>query len=127
MTDFEDDLPEQSPEELDKIAEQEKKDAEFLARLQSMTNEDLAKLLLNESLKSLLVTLNKGWATASDINAARQILKDNNIGIVPTRTNVAGQLQAKLDAAAARRNQAPGIINVDELDNVDVNDFMARH
>ena len=126
MTDFEDYLPEQSPEELDKIAEQEKKDAEFLARLQSMTNEDLAKLLLNESLKSLLVTLNKGWATASDINAARQILKDNNIGIVPTRQNAAGQLQKKLKERAEAAKDGTHH-TVADLDNVGIDDFIQRH
>lgn len=126
MTDYEDDLPEQSQEELDKVAEQEKKDAEFLARLSAMSNEELAKLLLNNSLKQLLVTINKGWATASDINTARQFLKDNNIGIVPTRENAAGALKDKL---AQRANEAKSGAhhNVADLDNVSVDDFIQRH
>nr|UWD77063.1 MAG: DNA packaging protein [Bacteriophage sp.] len=126
MTDFEDDLPEQSQDELDKIAEQEKKDAEFLERLSNMSNEDLAKLLLNNSLKQLLVTINKGWATASDINTARQFLKDNNIGIVPTRSNAAGALQKKLKERAAAAKGGTHH-SVSDLDNVGIDDFIQRH
>lgn len=126
MTDFEDDLPEQSQEELDKIAEQEKKDAEFLERLSNMSNEELAKLLLNNSLKQLLVTINKGWATASDINTARQFLKDNNIGIVPTRSNAAGALQKKLKERADAAKDGSHH-SVADLDNVGIDDFIQRH
>lgn len=126
MIDFEDDLPEQSQEELDKIAEQEKKDAEFLERLSNMSNEELAKLLLNNSLKQLLVTINKGWATASDINTARQFLKDNNIGIVPTRSNAAGALQKKLKERADAAKDGSHH-SVADLDNVGIDDFIQRH
>lgn len=92
-----------------------------------MNNEDIAKLLLNKSLVKLALLLEDDMATAADYNVIRSILKDNNIGIVPTRTNAAGKLQEKLDEAAKRRGQVQGIIPVEELDNVDVSDFMARH
>lgn len=97
------------------------------ALLGSMNNEDIAKLLLNKSLVKLALLLEDDMATAADYNVIRSILKDNNIGIVPTRTNAAGKLQEKLDEAAKRRGQVQGIIPVEELDNVDVSDFMARH
>lgn len=115
------------------LTDEEKREAQaeklrqLEALLGGMSNEDIAKLLLNKSLAKLALLIEDDMATAADYNVVRQFLKDNNIGIVPTRTNVAGQLQAKLDAAAARRNQTKGVINVDELDNVDVSDFMARH
>lgn len=102
-------------------------DDAFLAKLQSMSNEALAKLLLNKSLIHLVNLLNDDMATAADINVARAILKDNNIGIVPTRTNVAGQLQQKLAERAGQSQKAPGVIPLDELDTVDIGDFMARH
>lgn len=100
---------------------------EFLAKLQSMSNESLAKLLLNKSLIHLVSLLNQDMATAADINVARAILKDNNIGIVPTRTNVAGQLKQKLEERAAQSQVAPNVIPLDELDSVDITDFMQRH
>lgn len=101
--------------------------AQLEALLGSMNNEDIAKLLLNKSLVKLALLLEDDMATAADYNVIRSILKDNNIGIVPTRTNAAGKLQEKLDEAAKRRGQVQGIIPVEELDNVDVSDFMARH
>lgn len=112
-----------SPED---ILRQEE-DAKFLARLQSMTNEDLAKMLLNKSLIHLVRLISDDMATAADISAARGILKDNNIGIVPTRTNAAGALVAKLQERSAMSQTQPGIIPVDDLDKVDIDDFIGRH
>ena len=97
------------------------------ALLGSMNNEEIAKLLLNKSLVKLALLLEDDMATAADYNVIRSILKDNNIGIVPTRTNAAGMLKEKLEAAAARRNTNPGIIPVEELDNVALDDFIQRH
>lgn len=97
------------------------------ALLGGMSNEEIAKLLLNKTLAKLALLIEDDMATAADYNVVRQFLKDNNIGITPTRTNAAGKLQEKLDEAAKRRGQVQGIIPVEELDNVDVSDFMARH
>lgn len=100
---------------------------DFLAKLQSMTNEDLAKMLLNKSLIHLVKLIGDDMATAADISAARGLLKDNNIGIVPTRTNAAGALAAKLNERAAIGRVTPGIIPVEDLDQVDLEDFVGRH
>lgn len=97
------------------------------ALLGGMSNEEIAKLLLNKTLAKLALLIEDDMATAADYNVVRQFLKDNNIGITPTRTNAAGKLKAKLDEAAAKRGATPGIIAVDELDNVDISDFMQRH
>lgn len=102
----------------------EEADKAFMERLRSMSNEELAKLLLNESLISLARTINKGWATAADLNAARQFLKDNDIGIVPTRTNAAGKLKEALQARSASSQQSPGVIPIEELDQLDIEDFV---
>ncbi|URG13944.1 putative DNA maturase A [Aeromonas phage AHPMCC7] len=112
-----DDLP-------DTTAADEAADKAFMERLRSMSNEELAKLLLNESLISLARTINKGWATAADLNAARQFLKDNDIGIVPTRTNAAGKLKEALQARSASSQQSPGVIPIEELDQLDIDDFV---
>ncbi|CCI88427.2 hypothetical protein BN110_008 [Yersinia phage phiR8-01] len=114
-----------SEEELEQQRLEE--DAKFMARLQAMTNEDLAKMLLNKSLIHLVRLINDDMATAADISAARAILKDNNIGIVPTRTNAAGALEEKLKERSAMSQQQPGIIPVDDLNNIDINDFIGRH
>lgn len=95
--------------------------------LGGMSNEDIAKLLLNKTLTKLALLLEDDMATAADYNVVRQILKDNNIGIVPTRTNAAGKLQEKLEEAARRRQQTPGMIDMQELDNIDIQDFVQRH
>lgn len=100
--------------------------AELERLLSGMGNEEIAKLLLNKTLKKLALLIEDDMATAADYNVVRNFLKDNNIGIVPTRTNVAGQLEEKLKERAALQNQ-PGIIAPDELDKVDINDFIQRH
>lgn len=111
----------------DLTPEQKKKaeeDAAFLARLRALSNEELAKMLLNESLVHLVKLVKDGFATAADISAARGLLKDNNIGIVPTRTNAAGKLKQQLlrRAKAAERNQD----GVGDLNQMDIDDFVER-
>lgn len=111
----------------DLTPEQKKKaeeDAAFLARLRALGNEELAKMLLNESLVHLVKLVKDGFATAADISAARGLLKDNNIGIVPTRTNAAGKLKQQLlrRAKAAERNQD----GVGDLNQMDIDDFVER-
>ena len=123
MLEDNEDLPledELTPEQLKKA----KDDAAFLARLRELSNEELAKMLLNESLVHLVKLINDGFATAADISAARGILKDNNIGIVPTRTNAAGKLKQQLlrRAKSAERNQE----GVGDLNQMDINDFVER-
>lgn len=95
--------------------------------LNGMSNEAIAKLLLNKTLSKLALLLEADMATAADYNVVRSILKDNNIGIVPTRENAAGKLEQKLKEAAARRSTTPGIIDVDKLDDVSMDDFVQRH
>lgn len=111
----------------DLTPEQKKKaeeDAAFLARIRALSNEELAKMLLNESLVHLVKLVKDGFATAADISAARGLLKDNNIGIVPTRTNAAGKLKQQLlrRAKAAERNQD----GVGDLNQMDIDDFVER-
>ncbi|QYW05819.1 putative DNA maturase A [Vibrio phage vB_VpaP_G1] len=118
---FEDDLVDA---EAQRRAEE---DAAFLKRLQEMSNEDLAKMLLNKSLIHLVKLINDDMATAADLSAARAFLKDNNVGIVPTRTNAAGALQEKLRQRAELIHNTPNQIPVDDLDNVDIDDFVQRH
>lgn len=105
---------------------EEEKQAMFKEMLAKMTNEDLAKHLLNKSLQNLAVLLEEDMATAADMNVIRAILKDNNIGIVPTRTNAAGKLQEKLAARSKQSLQTPGVIPIQELDEVDLSDFVGR-
>ncbi|AWH15401.1 putative DNA maturase A [Aeromonas phage 25AhydR2PP] len=105
---------------------EEEKQAMFKEMLAKMTNEDLAKHLLNKSLQNLAVLLEEDMATAADMNVIRAILKDNNIGIVPTRTNAAGKLQEKLAARSKQSLQTPGVIPISELDEVDLSDFVGR-
>lgn len=102
-------------------------DAAFLKRLQEMTNEDLAKMLLNKSLVHLVKLIHDDMATAADLSAARAFLKDNNIGIVPTRANAAGQLMQKLEHRAAAIAGNSQQIPVEDLDKVDIDDFIMRH
>lgn len=125
MTDFVNPLIED--EDLDEVLERDKKLEEFRQMLLGLDNEALAKLLLNKSLVNLAMLLENDMATAADYNVIRAILKDNSIGIVPTRTNAMGALQAKLKAKSEQNQAAPNIIAPDELDKVDIEDFMQRH
>lgn len=126
MTDFINPL-EDSEEDLDEVLERDKKLKEFRQMLLGLDNEALAKLLLNKSLVNLAMLLENDMATAADYNVIRAILKDNNIGIVPTRTNAMGALQAKLKAKSEQNHAAPNIIAPTELDKVDIDDFIQRH
>lgn len=125
MTDFVNPLEEE--EDLDDVLERDKKLEEFRQMLLGLDNEALAKLLLNKSLVNLAMLLENDMATAADYNVIRAILKDNNIGIVPTRTNAMGALQEKLKAKSQQNHTAPNIIAPSELDKVDIDDFMQRH
>ncbi|AZQ96386.1 putative DNA maturase A [Aeromonas phage ZPAH7B] len=105
---------------------EEEKMAMFKEMMAKMSNEDLAKHLLNKSLQNLAVLLEEDMATAADMNVIRAILKDNNIGIVPTRTNAAGKLKEKLAERSQTSLQTPGVIPIHELDEVDLSDFVGR-
>lgn len=106
---------------------EDEKLAVFKEMLSGMDNEALAKLLLNKSLQKLAILLEDDMATAADYNVIRALLKDNNIGIVPTRENAMGKLQEKLKQRSAEADTVSNIIPVDELTNVDITDFMSRH
>lgn len=99
----------------------------FKEMLAGMDNEKLAKLLLNKSLQKLALLLEEDMATAADYNVIRALLKDNNIGIVPTRENAMGRLQEKLKQRSEEADKGSNIIPVDELTNVDIGDFIQRH
>lgn len=99
----------------------------FKQMLSDMDNEKLAKLLLNKSLQKLALLLEEDMATAADFNVIRAILKDNNIGIVPTRENAMGKLQEKLKERSMEADKGNNIIPVDELTQVDIGDFIMRH
>lgn len=118
---------EDGQDELDSELENSEKLRQFKELLASMSNEQLAKMLLNKTLTSLAVLLEEDMATAADYNVIRAILKDNNIGIVPTRENAMGKLQAKLKEASTRNQGQANIIKPDELTNVDIDDFVQRH
>lgn len=118
---------EDGQEELDAQLENDEKLRQFKELLASMSNEQLAKMLLNKTLTSLAVLLEEDMATAADYNVIRAILKDNNIGIVPTRENAMGKLQAKLKEASTRNQNQANIIKPDELSQVDIDDFVQRH
>lgn len=118
---------EDGQDELDAELENAEKLRQFKELLASMSNEQLAKMLLNKTLTSLAVLLEEDMATAADYNVIRAILKDNNIGIVPTRENAMGKLQAKLKEASTRNQGQANIIKPDDLTNVDIDDFVQRH
>ena len=118
---------EDGQEDLDEQLENDEKLRQFKELLASMSNEQLAKMLLNKTLTSLAVLLEEDMATAADYNVIRAILKDNNIGIVPTRENAMGKLQAKLKERSEGNQKQANIIKPDELTNVDIDDFVQRH
>lgn len=91
--------------------------------LTTMSQEEKAKLLLDKVLNNLIITLEDGFATAADYGVAIRLLKDNNIGITPTRDNVAGQLQAKL-AESSRRASEDNLVPVEQLGKFDIDDFV---
>lgn len=97
-----------------------------MAELMEMADQELAKILLKKMLTTLIANIESGLATASDLNVARALLKDNNIGIVPTRDNAAGILQQRLAANSERAASNPGVISPSELNSVDIDDFVGR-
>ena len=48
------------------------------------------------SRKHALAIVNRGGATAADLNVARQMLKDNGISAIPTESNPLGKLKDAL-------------------------------
>lgn len=89
------------------------------AELITMSDEQIARLLLNKMLKSLAIRIEEGMATAADLNVARAILKDNDIGIIPTRDNAAGKLKEKLERRASESKAMP----MDEICTLDISDW----
>ena len=57
-----------------------------------LDDESLARTLLTVSLRDLVNRIQKGVATAADLNVARAYCKDLNIQMVPKPGNSAGQL-----------------------------------
>lgn len=97
-----------------------------MEKLMAMADQELAKLLLKRVLATLISNIDTGLATASDLNVARALLKDNNIGIVPTRDNAAGILEARLKQQEQRALSTPGITAPNQLNEVDISDFVQR-
>lgn len=61
--------------------------------------DDLTKLLEDlqeETIRSLLQKVKSGEATASDLNVARQMLKDNNISSIPKAGSPLNNLASEL-------------------------------
>ena len=71
-----------------------------------MTSKDLEKLEgLHGALTDVLLDLVKsGNAKASDLNVARQFLRDNGIDAVPTEDNPLGKLLEELPFDEKRKN-----------------------
>lgn len=69
---------------------------------------DLLEQLQSETVKALLDRVRSGEATASDLNVARQLLKDNGVDTIPKKGDPLAQLQ-------------------DALPDLDANDQMPRH
>lgn len=56
----------------------------------------LLEQLFDETVHSLLTKIRSGEAAASDLNVARQMLKDNGIEAIPTPRNPLGSLAKEL-------------------------------
>ena len=98
----------------------------LLAKLQGMGNEDLAKHILKAALIRLAMSIESGLATAADLNVARQFLKDNNVGIVPTRGNAAHRVQEAIQRRAGEVGAKVDTIPLDQIDSFDISDFVGR-
>ena len=59
-------------------------------------NTELLEVLFTDTIEALLARVRSGEATASDLNVARQLLKDNGIEAIATPTNPLGSLAASL-------------------------------
>lgn len=64
------------------------------------THDDLHDLL-GLTVEVLKLKLKDGSATAADLNVARQLLKDNGVGLTPVKTDVLGELRDALPFQAA--------------------------
>lgn len=116
-------------EDLD-FAQDEEVNAEAKAALAAlrkalgvMSEEEKAKLLLNNVLDSLLINIAEGFATAADLGVAIRLLQNNDIGITPTRDNAAGKLKARLEEAS-KRASTENLVPIEELAKVDIEDFL---
>lgn len=112
-----------TPEEVEANADAKAALAALRKALAVMSEEEKAKLLLNNVLDSLLMNIAEGFATAADLGVAIRLLQNNDIGITPTRDNAAGKLKAKLEEAS-RRASTGNLVPVEELARVDIEDFM---
>lgn len=112
-----------TPEEVEANADAKAALAALRKALGVMSEEEKAKLLLNNVLDSLLMNIAEGFATAADLGVAIRLLQNNDIGITPTRDNAAGKLKAKLEEAS-RRASTENLVPVEELAKVDIEDFM---
>ena len=59
------------------------------------THDDLHDLL-GLTVEVLRLKLKDGTATAADLNVARQLLKDNGVGLTPVKTDQLGELRDAL-------------------------------
>lgn len=62
----------------------------------SEDRDKLLELMQDRLIHELLRKIENGEANASDLNVARQLLKDNNVGSLPTPKNPMGQLRDSL-------------------------------
>lgn len=61
-----------------------------------MANQKTLERLLDLLSEDLVKRIDQGTATAADLNVARQLLKDNNISAIPTKSNGLGKLAESL-------------------------------
>jgi len=62
----------------------------------SKAPQDILEALHGQVAESLIEKIKTGEATASDLNVARQFLKDNGVEQLPTRDNETGKLVQSL-------------------------------
>lgn len=68
-------------------------------------NENKLGVLHEAVASALLLKIESGEASASDLAVATKFLKDNNITCLPQEDNVLGELEEKLKQRNARRTQ----------------------
>ena len=69
-----------------------------------MKREDIFDKLHDAVAQTLLEKIQSGEANASDLNVARQFLRDNGIDAVPTEDNPLGKLLEELPFDEKRKN-----------------------
>jgi len=67
----------------------------------SADRRELLEALFDASLKDLLQKIKDDKATAAELNVARQLLKDNGINAIPTKSNHLGKLAEALPFKSA--------------------------